>query len=99
MLAFRAGVIHANDDNMGSLPMKLTQNFIEMTYYKNTEEVTTGGGKLPIFGVKASYLTKLKQDLEISKDWLNRCKKGSEKYKWYLEHIEWLESEIEALDN
>ena len=47
--------------------------------------------------VRRSYLDKVKDDLIISKEEFNKCMKYSEKWKFYRDHIEWLESEIVSL--
>ena len=47
--------------------------------------------------VRRSYLDKIKDDLAISKEKFEKCRKYSEKWKFYRDHIEWLESEIVSL--
>jgi hypothetical protein len=47
--------------------------------------------------VRRSYLDKVKDDLVISREIFNKCRKYSEKWHFYRGHIEWLESEIDAL--
>lgn len=47
--------------------------------------------------VRRSYLDKVKDDLIISKEKFNKCRKYSDKWKFYRDHIEWLESEILSL--
>ena len=53
--------------------------------------------QLTIPRVSRSYLDKVKDDLTISKEKIEKCRKYSEKWKFYRAHIEWLESEIVSL--
>ena len=46
---------------------------------------------------KRSYLDKVKDDLTISNNNLQKCRKHSEKWNFYKQHILWLESEIDSL--
>ena len=50
-----------------------------------------------IHDVRHSYLEKVKDDIVISKEKFAKCRKFSEKWKFYRDHIEWLESEIVSL--
>ena len=58
---------------------------------------TSENPQLTIPRVRRSYLDKVKDDLAISKEKFEKCRKYSEKWKFYREHIEWLESEIVSL--
>ena len=53
--------------------------------------------QLNIAGVRRSYLDKVKDDLIISKEKFDKCRKYSQKWKFYRDQIEWLESEIVSL--
>ena len=53
--------------------------------------------QLNIAGVRRSYLDKVKDDLIISKEKFDKCRKYSQKWKYYKDQIEWLESEIVSL--
>lgn len=53
--------------------------------------------QLTIPCVRRIYLDKVKDDLIISKEKFNKCRKYSDKWKFYRDHIEWLESEIVSL--
>ena len=53
--------------------------------------------KLHLQNVRRSYLDKVKDDLMISKEIFDKCRKHSEKWYFYREHVQWLESEINAL--
>ena len=53
--------------------------------------------QLNIAGVRHSYLDKVKDDLIISKEKFDKCRKYSQKWKFYRDQIEWLESEIVSL--
>jgi hypothetical protein len=54
-------------------------------------------GQCAIHDVRRSYLDKVKDDLIISKEKFSKCRKYSEKWKFYRDHIEWLESEMVSL--
>ena len=53
--------------------------------------------KLHLQNVRRSYLDKVKDDLIISKEKFDKCRKYSQKWKFYRDRIEWLESEIVSL--
>ena len=53
--------------------------------------------KLHLQNVRRSYLDKVKDDLIISKEKFDKCRKYSQKWKFYRDQIEWLESEIVSL--
>ena len=53
--------------------------------------------KLHLQNVRRSYLDKVKDDLIISKEKFDKRRKYSQKWKFYRDQIEWLESEIVSL--
>lgn len=60
-------------------------------------EFEVENSQLHLQNVRRSYLDKVKDDLIISKEKFDRCRKHSQKSKFYRDHIEWLESEIVSL--
>ena len=53
--------------------------------------------ELHLRNAKRSYLDKVRDDLVISKEIFDKCRKRSEKWYFYRGHIQWLESEINRL--
>jgi len=56
--------------------------------------ITTGHNNRNVLSHKDDYVSKLKEDLEISNDWIMCYDTNSFTYDWYMKHIDWLEAEI-----